>query len=452
MILYILALFSLILVIPILFLLPIGLSKRGKLIIIGFGFFISLLGIMSRSLFPIWQSALIMLLFLIISTYFIMRKGATILFSKEEEEEIDAPSNSLFEDSAVVEPKVVTFLSKLEEDENEMVITELVPQVSGEVESESKEELELESLDLDVDLELLEKTTQVLEEEELLHARVDREESYYLEQEKEIEATNIGYMAEIEKMLEQDSFSGEEVELAEKVSPLPIFDDIEVAVSSERDNQSEDKNHTEELNLDVDDIEEIPLLDLKELIPERELEKEEEMEEAEILSDMERLNQLEEFTLLDLKEEISEIDIEEEAIAELENLSDMEMLDELAGFAIEAKDDNPLESIEDELIELPKEEELSILAHKIINNTLSQLNVMKDTLDKQEFEMLLLQCMKNSIPLNEYFAFSTMLVDHYLNNNEIEKLQHLLLSMKDKYRQQPIVLEQINFMEEKYLN
>lgn len=412
MILYILALFSLILVIPILFLLPMGLSNRGKMIILGFGFIISLLGIMSRSLFPIWQSALIMLLFIIVTTYLMMKKGTNLLFSKQEEEDMEAPFTSLYEDSVMVEQKTVS-VSKLEEGEIE--ITELEPQVNSLTESERKEELELESFDLDVDLELLEQTSPIQEDELLLKEKEEIEDSHYLEPEKEIEDVDISYMAEIEKLLEQESFSGEveKNELKEQTPPLPIFDDLEVAVSSEKDNQPEDKHLNEELYLDVDELEELPMLDLKEEIP--------------------------------------DIEIEEEAIAEAENLSDIEMLDELAGFTIEEEEENSLESIEDTLIELPKEE-LSILAHKIINNTLSQLDVMKDTLDKQEFEMLLLQCMKESIPLNEYFAFSTMLVDLYRNNNDMEKLQSLLLALKDKYCQQPLVLEQIIFMEEKYLN
>ncbi|HWJ76518.1 MAG TPA: hypothetical protein VNR61_00385, partial [Niallia sp.] len=68
MIFYILALFSLILVFPIMYILPLGLSYWGKFIIIGLGFVISLIGILARNVFPLWQSSLLMLLFLIVAT------------------------------------------------------------------------------------------------------------------------------------------------------------------------------------------------------------------------------------------------------------------------------------------------------------------------------------------------------------------------------------------------
>ena len=180
--------------------------------------------------------------------------------------------------------------------------------------------------------------------------------------------------------------------------PFPIYEESEVAVSSEKNEQEQ---HLDDLSLDV----------------------------------------------------LAEVDIEDEKILEQENIEELqdfsakEMLDEVAEITIEEDQANPIESDGHE-----KENEVSGLAYKIINNTLSQLEMMKHSMDKEKFEIVLKQCLKESMPLNEYFAFSTLLIDIYVQNNENDKLKNLLYILHDKFAEQPIVLEQIKFMAEKYLN
>ena len=94
---------------------------------------------------------------------------------------------------------------------------------------------------------------------------------------------------------------------------------------------------------------------------------------------------------------------------------------------------------------------VSGLAHKIINNTLTQLVMLKNSMDMEEFETVLTLCLKKPIPLNEYFAYSALLIDAYFQNKEKDKLESLIYSLREKFMEQPIVLEQIKFMEEKYL-
>ncbi|MCB5235624.1 hypothetical protein [Niallia circulans] len=396
--LYILALLSLVIVVPVMYLLPLGLSNRGKFIIIGLALCVSAIGILSRELFPIWQSILIMLLFLIIASYFLMKNWSNVLFELSEEvaesvtenvqETIEVKDSKATTNSVIEEEDIITYVSNINSEE--ILINEENVTLDKTV----------DSLDVELDLDVIEKL-ELTEQEEAIYPSVEEQE--ILDKELDDEAVEKSYLAEIEKMLDEDA--SPVIDLIEERKedeieeiPFPIYEESEVAVSSEKNEQEQ---HLDDLSLDV----------------------------------------------------LAEVDIEDEKILEQENIVELqdfsakEMLDEVAEITIEEDQANPIESDGHE-----KENEVSGLAHKIINNTLSQLEMMKHSMDKEKFEIVLKQCLKESIPLNEYFAFSTLLIDIYVQNNENDKLKNLLYILHDKFAEQPIVLEQIKFMAEKYLN
>lgn len=396
--LYILALLSLVIVVPVMYLLPLGLSNRGKFITIGLALCVSAIGILSRELFPIWQSILIMLLFLIIASYFLMKNWSKVLFELSEEvaesvienvqETIEVKDSKATTNSVIEEEDIITYVSNINSEE--ILINEENVTLDKTV----------DSLDVELDLDVIEKL-ELTEQEEAIYPSVEEQE--ILDKELDDEAVEKSYLAEIEKMLDEDA--SPVIDLIEERKedeieeiPFPIYEESEVAVSSEKNEQEQ---HLDDLSLDV----------------------------------------------------LAEVDIEDEKILEQENIEELqdfsakEMLDEVAEITIEEDQANPIES--DGHI---KENEVSGLAYKIINNTLSQLEMMKHSMDKEKFEIVLKQCLKESMPLNEYFAFSTLLIDIYVQNNENDKLKNLLYILHDKFAEQPIVLEQIKFMAEKYLN
>ncbi|MBQ6446989.1 MAG: hypothetical protein IJJ10_05935 [Bacillus sp. (in: Bacteria)] len=396
--LYILALLSLVIVVPVMYLLPLGLSNRGKFITIGLALCVSAIGILSRELFPIWQSILIMLLFLIIASYFLMKNWSKVLFELSEEvaesvtenvqETIEVKDSKATTNSVIEEEDIITYVSNINSEE--ILINEENVTLDKTV----------DSLDVELDLDVIEKL-ELTEQEEVIYPSVEEQE--ILDKELDDEAVEKSYLAEIEKMLDEDASpvidlieDRKEDEIEE--IPFPIYEESEVAVSSEKNEQEQ---HLDDLSLDV----------------------------------------------------LAEVDIEDEKILEQENIEELqdfsakEMLDEVAEITIEEDQANPIESDGHE-----KENEVSGLAYKIINNTLSQLEMMKHSMDKEKFEIVLKQCLKESMPLNEYFAFSTLLIDIYVQNNENDKLKNLLYILHDKFAEQPIVLEQIKFMAEKYLN
>ncbi|MED3791697.1 hypothetical protein P4571_04540 [Niallia alba] len=400
--LYILALFSLVIVVPVMYLLPLGLSNRGKFITIGLALCVSAIGILSRELFPIWQSILIMLLFLIIASYFLMKNWSKVLFELSEEvaesvtenvqETIEVKDSKATTNSVIEEEDIITYVSNINSEE--ILINEENVTLDKTV----------DSLDVELDLDVIEKL-ELTEQEEAIYPSVEEQE--ILDKELDDEAVEKSYLAEIEKMLDEDASpvidlieDRKEDEIEE--IPFPIYEESEVAVSSEKNEQEQ---HLDDLSLDV--LAEVDIED----------------------------------------EKILEQGDSKENIEELQDFSAKEMLDEVAEITIEEDQANPIESDGHE-----KENEVSGLAYKIINNTLSQLEMMKHSMDKEKFEIVLKQCLKESMPLNEYFAFSTLLIDIYVQNNENDKLKNLLYILHDKFAEQPIVLEQIKFMAEKYLN
>ena len=377
--LYILALLSLVIVVPVMYLLPLGLSNRGKFITIGLALCVSAIGILSRELFPIWQSILIMLLFLIIASYFLMKNWSKVLFELSEEvaesvtenvqETIEVKDSKATTNSVIEEEDIITYVSNINSEE--ILINEENVTLDKTV----------DSLDVELDLDVIEKL-ELTEQEEVIYPSVEEQE--ILDKELDDEAVEKSYLAEIEKMLDEDASpvidlieDRKEDEIEE--IPFPIYEESEVAVSSEKNEQEQ---HLDDLSLDV----------------------------------------------------LAEVDIEDEKILEQENIEELqdfsakEMLDEVAEITIEEDQANPIESDGHE-----KENEVSGLAYKIINNTLSQLEMMKHSMDKEKFEIVLKQCLKESMPLNEYFAFSTLLIDIYVQNNENDKLKNLLYILHDKF-------------------
>ena len=408
MIFYILALFSLILVFPIMYILPLGLSYWGKFIIIGLGFVISLIGILARNVFPLWQSSLLMLLFLIVATYALMKKWTEILFlstgeTVKQNQSIEQLEIRTENKAEVMEEPTLYGLST-EEDL-------FVENMNGDVEDDlfSKKEVIISSdeisesiieNDIEVDSEL--------EKVELLDFELDLS---HVSIQNPNQITEMAYIAEIESLIEDDpSITNQTIEEVEDILTLG---ELEVA-SYEEEHQSVKQWDETALN------------------------------ELEIVADLEEL-------VLDSKSfsmEKKDIVYQEEPEADELIFHHNEMIDDLKLNALEEVSTNQIESVKKVDLE---EKEITGLAHEIIQNTLSQLQLLKGYMNEEEFESLLLRCMNDSIPPNEYFTLATMLIDVYIHVQDHEKLRKFLQQLKVRFNHQPIILEQINYLEETYL-
>ncbi|MFD2446232.1 hypothetical protein ACFSO7_19920 [Bacillus sp. CGMCC 1.16607] len=84
---YLFAVLSIFLLLPLVMFINIGISKKGKLLIILLSFIISALGLLSLISYPLWQSAAIMLLLILVTTYLMNERYEKFLFELNTKEE-----------------------------------------------------------------------------------------------------------------------------------------------------------------------------------------------------------------------------------------------------------------------------------------------------------------------------------------------------------------------------
>jgi hypothetical protein len=81
---------ALIVLIPILFVLPLGFNRRGNMMIIAVSFFLASFGLLAKSMFPFWQVALLLLLLALPIAYLLDKKLGHLLYvAQEQEAEVD---------------------------------------------------------------------------------------------------------------------------------------------------------------------------------------------------------------------------------------------------------------------------------------------------------------------------------------------------------------------------
>jgi hypothetical protein len=80
---------ALIIAIPFLFMLPLGLSRRGKIVALVVSLLLSLLAFTAKSVFPLWQLSLLLLLLAVAMTYLLDRQFGHVLYAAAKEEEED---------------------------------------------------------------------------------------------------------------------------------------------------------------------------------------------------------------------------------------------------------------------------------------------------------------------------------------------------------------------------
>ncbi|QOR65707.1 hypothetical protein IM538_18130 [Cytobacillus suaedae] len=90
------AFLALILLIPLLYFLPLGFKKQGKLLIIGISLLLALLGLLANTVLNLWQTSLLLLVLALAATYLIEKRLSTFIFvdkgTTQLDEEVKAPT------------------------------------------------------------------------------------------------------------------------------------------------------------------------------------------------------------------------------------------------------------------------------------------------------------------------------------------------------------------------
>ncbi|MCK6204987.1 hypothetical protein KZX50_05845 [Bacillus infantis] len=146
-----------------------------------------------------------------------------------------------------------------------------------------------------------------------------------------------------------------------------------------------------------------------------------------------------------------------------QNESEME---ELPGQSVEAYTHEPIEedaesggSAETEPESAGEKEDLLRrkkrkieLQQQMILSVVSQLRLSRHSIGQYEYESILKEQLKPNLVFKHYYSFASLLIEHYIQTKELDKLQELLQDLSSKSGGNPLIKEEINFLVQKYSN
>lgn len=466
MISYVLAVVSLVIIIPLVVYLPLGLTKKGKIMMAALSFSFALLGIAAQSTMELWKLLLLMLLLIVMSGYLMMKRKEQFLTVSTSAEDNYHSYSGEYEEAEYEEEYVEHIEQPLQNQEIEsadeddvlevLEIESSYPQeVMGtedaeleEIESAAEEQLE------EIDFEQI-RLTEIAQTEEPQLAEAELETT---------EETELSYIGELESLMSDDNaelpiteVKKEKLQNLEEENEfshgLQLEEDdyiIPVAVENESlleqtDDPSETANdHQGEISLHKSPLEE--LVEEEDMVIEVIADKpiNEVMD-----SDDEEDNLLLDENAEDLSVEEPEIMIEEEEAIiveeqDLEHVINEEDKDEESWIEAATASDFAEEHQENE--------ENTTLQREMLKTLLEQLQLAKQTTEPHVYEKWIKQCMEQKMPLKEHYIFASLLIEHYISQQEHQKLITLLNELKNQYNSMPIISEQIQFLLLSYSN
>ncbi|MED3571440.1 hypothetical protein [Cytobacillus praedii] len=272
-----LATLSLVILVPIIYFLPLGLSARGKILVTFVSFFLAIIGLLAQLSFPLWQTSLVLLVLVFLSSIVIDSRLRKIIYPLSEkknfhshdeitqdliesEKGLDNELSALQNANTVSSSKPLNLNKiiaspsemKIDDDREEVFVDEFTPKAEMEF---LEKQLSFEKDNISEEINLLENSGEEIEEDILfLHNREAlledslNDDHYHYQKKEEV----LGYMSEIERMIA-------ETDNLEHFENFLDYQLEEVAATKEINNDNSNKT-----SLYDDDI---PLLKLGKLEP-----------------------------------------------------------------------------------------------------------------------------------------------------------------------------------------
>jgi len=441
-----------ILAIPILLILPIGLSWSGKIAALIIALFLSLLSLVAKSFFPMWQLALLLGLLMIAMTYLLHRQFAHVFYAakkldEDEWEEPDEPAEKSF--SSIAGGNGAVFHQK-EAVEAEQVPLETAPQAPAENsvsqknmgDGEQDEIIAVDELPLEIAADAEREET--MAENEFPWEK-DTEQSEMIEM-RELPLAAAAVERQIETITESE-FPWETIEdgnenEAAKLNEWPVEmetneewgTDLPFADLPEmEENVAAMPNHAQETAA-RDDEKDLPHISLEKwMISTDDLADEEsgvewddilaEMSQPPVVSDKEEV--LPEETDAAVQPHIDELLQEEQSAGSGEEV-------------MEAKEDNADET---ELASV-----ISPVHSEILQTIVTELQLNRKYMNPLQYEQRIIQCLQTPLPDYDYYVFARLLIEHYLLEKQYDKLSPLLAQLQEKFQSYPIIKEELQFL------
>ncbi|TKC15628.1 hypothetical protein [Robertmurraya kyonggiensis] len=518
----VLSIISLIILIPIIYFLPLGLSNKGKGILIIIALVFANAGLLANSNFPIWQTGLILLVLCILAVYVLDKRFKNFLFANSNddtqfepslEEETKGKSEAVISEQifanndakgdigeySLNETNEGNDISPISTDEQpeieELPISRHEPELEGIAGTLLQETEELSEIDTfqnegDVDHESDEETAfltsreTAMDEEELLSEKDNVQE--------------LNYMSEIELLLENDHLEDYQENKDNDIGENHVNNDPESyelkfsinaeensngASIEEQDEELEVFNfeHMDDATQESDEQDESPLEMVEDELEPTEIEEQDtEMLELELLKedvlsqideaqsevaasivldsianngsitgDSDESDSLDEITEL-AYEDSSEVEKEDELIAE-----DYSMEEELETKEDEELDvsaiDSTIQEVTDEsAVEVEPIIQKTVLQQRLFHTMVSQIQFARKQMSANSYEAYIKEYLHPDLPVQEYYTFASLLIEHYISRKELGKLNELLTILSDKFTNYPILDMEIQYLFKQY--
>ncbi|KAB2334093.1 hypothetical protein [Bacillus mesophilum] len=463
MISFILAAISLIVIIPLVIYLPLGLTKKGKVVMTVLSFSFALLGIAGQSVMELWKLLLILLLLVVMSGYLMMKRSEQFLaaeatadtafphysqddhqdYKEMEAEEEVSPS----EDHDSVIELIET--DHDEEDVLEVFEAEIILPVADSQQTDAVVLAETEAEEVDGQLDEID-----FDQIRLTELAQDKE-TLAIDEEDDSKDAELSYIGELESLMSDDNpvLQAEQkneddllVKAEENEFSLGLKledDDFIIPASVENETSTSEQKLQSEPESELFDESSYIIPSLEEMLEKDEVSSEEILQPQ----DGEEAIVLEEF-----QESLDEEDVEE-AVNESDEIIPELMADEEDPIIEEEDEPWILAATSSDSDEEQQEQEENItLQREVLKTLLEQLQLAKETTEPQVYEKWIQQCMQQKMPQKEHYIFASLLIEHYISQQEHQKLITLLNELKNQYSNMPIISEQIQFLLLSYSN
>ncbi|WP_077618957.1 hypothetical protein [Bacillus sinesaloumensis] len=482
---------SLLLIFPIVYFLPVGFTKRGKLLVLVSAFIIFIIGLAARAIMGVWQTGIVLILLAIGFTYILATRFERQIFEKNEDNQESEKKMIKFELEDDIE-KEIRSSSKVIHGEDTQPIVETNQQDSSSLPEEIVEVNQVdtnpidETLDEPIEMEELSEGNNTLDDE-LVHEEImdepeektsmdssidDLLKELEMELENKNDESNDDVINEPDVDQQQDNgpFELDEIAVIEDISHIePEHDDIDFASlqvnnedkgndgngsSDEDSTETIVEDSTEELNLNthldsaieeeiqnelsnVDEIEEVDPLDSDISVFE-----EDELDEEEETTNEPELIRNDEIEI----EEINSIESQPENESTNESF-ETDTLDEdtFNSDRIDIIDENELEERDQVNLDEP-----DVTKQLLFNTMVSQIRLYRKQLSRTEYEKVIIEHLHPQLSDHDYYTFVSLLIDHYIETKQYEELSTLISQNMDRFEKYPVILQEIKFLLKEY--
>jgi hypothetical protein len=403
---YLFSLLALILLLPILYFIPIGISVKGKLFIAGIAFGLTLLGLVASTQYSIWMIGIMLMVLLGLSSYVIEQRfsGLIVLTAGTEMDLEEEPVKIVHKHKGLKDHLHNKKDESQVEEEKLELIEDTVDSAQVEVEMAPIEMEDLYEIEVDV-------------------AEEDSENDTAIEQDEPLQASEI---KEIIPTVETESMKIDDDESEWFIENANEYEDIGKMNETEEENESSDI----------------------------------------VLSEIERLINEPDETIEYEKEEMKEaFDDDSEAVEDLEGLlaSEDELEDALVDDFVEDEKAEISEGTQDRIVEGISEEDLHVHAfpkrsrimREVMKTMIEQITLSKSILSSHQMENMIKHYLHPSLHDQDYYTFARILMDHYISTGQYEDLHIFTEGIAKRFIEYPYIqmdIEQTNEFAWKKLN